>query len=225
MIDDLSHPRTPHGWNVVRIPGTPVRGSSTFEIRTNSGKSSRPSCGRRDTCRATASRIGDRWYALGGWLQRSEINLQFKSVGVRARGSSDCRAASAVMILLNLDRFDNGERRDIRARSRVVRLHFEARFVYPRFEVSDPRALHRRRYSRGHAALKWESLDRYRRFYQSAMYIPPSILVYIASAPHARFELFLFCRKGDLTAMKISIRVKIDRFFYFKIDETKFSIL
>lgn len=100
--------------------------SSTFEIRTNSGKSSRPSCGRRDTCRATASRIGDRWYALGGWLQRSEINLQFKSVGVRARGSSDCHAASA-MILLNLDRFDNSKRigpREIESHSTVFRNSF-----------------------------------------------------------------------------------------------------
>lgn len=119
-------------------PGFPAHLSenpSTFEIRTNSEKSSRPGFGRWDACRATASRIEDRWYALGGWLQRSEINLQFKSVGVRARGSSDCRAASAAMISLNRDRFDNGERRDpreIESRSTAFR------FVYLRFEVPDP---------------------------------------------------------------------------------------
>lgn len=80
-------------------------------------------------CRATASRIGDRWYALGGWLQRSEINLQFKSVGVRARGSSDCRAASAAMISLNLDRFDNGE---IESRSTAFRSSLLSSCVYSR---------------------------------------------------------------------------------------------
>lgn len=144
------------------FPGAPVRTPARLRLELIPGRVRARATRRWDACRATASRIGDRWYALGGWLQRSEINLQFKSIGVRARGSSDCRAATAAMISLNLDRFDNGERWDLcEIESRSTAFRSSRRSIR---EVPDPRALHRRWHPCGRAAPKWEPLDRYRRF-------------------------------------------------------------
>jgi len=164
VIDDIFS----REWNVTRIPGTPVRTPARLRLELIPGREfARPSYGRRDAC-ATASRIEDRWYALGGWLQRSEINLQFKSVGVRARESSDCRAARSRRSF-RWTWIGSITRAMSSARDRES---FDARISKLASFVRDLRFLTRERFIDdgipivyGRAASKWEPFGRYRQFY------------------------------------------------------------